>query len=173
MRIAWLGLGLVATGCGIAGIVLPLVPITPFLLLAACAFARSSPTLHEWLVTHPRFGPLIAHWRLHGAIGRRTKVRAVVVIVVMLLASWIGEIGPSLLVLQTDVLALASLVILTRPDGLAETGVTSEWSPSRSLERCMSSLSSSGSAASRWSRSFSCRAFCAMCRSRSASRSSR
>jgi hypothetical protein len=122
MRIAWLGLGLVATGCGIAGIVLPLLPTTPFLLLAAYAFARSSPTLHEWLVTHPRFGPLIAHWRLHGAIGRRTKVLAVAVMVVMLLASWIGGIGPSLLLLQAGVLALASLFILTRPDAPAEKG---------------------------------------------------
>lgn len=120
MRIAWLVLGIGATGCGIAGIVLPLVPTTPFLLVAAYAFARSSPTLHDWLVTHPRLGPTIADWRIHGAIARRTKVLAVTVMLLMLLGSWIAGLGPWLLLAQASVLAVASLFILTRPDTRAE-----------------------------------------------------
>ena len=56
LKVLWLTLGLLATACGVAGIVLPLVPATPFLLLAAFAFARSSPRLHGWLVAHPRLG---------------------------------------------------------------------------------------------------------------------
>jgi uncharacterized membrane protein YbaN (DUF454 family) len=119
MRIAWLAAGLAATACGIAGIVLPLVPTTPFLLVAAYAFARSSSTLHQWLVTHPRFGPLIADWRAHGAIGRRTKALAVTVMAVMLLGSWMAGLGMPLLLLQAGVLAVAALFILTRPDAPA------------------------------------------------------
>jgi uncharacterized membrane protein YbaN (DUF454 family) len=120
MRIAWLGLGIGATGCGIAGIVLPLVPTTPFLLVAAYAFAQSSPTLHDWLVTHPQFGPVIADWRTHGAIDRRTKVLAVIVMVLMLLGSWMAGLGLPLLLLQAGVLAAVALFILTRPDAPAE-----------------------------------------------------
>jgi uncharacterized membrane protein YbaN (DUF454 family) len=78
-RILWLILGVLSTACGIAGVLLPLVPTTPFLLLAAFAFARSSPRLHNWLITHPQLGPPIADWRAHGAINRRAKIMAVVV----------------------------------------------------------------------------------------------
>ena len=72
-RVLWLLLGIAATGFGIAGAVLPLLPTTPFLLVATYAFARSSPRLHAWLMSHRQFGPLIANWQQHGAIGRRAK----------------------------------------------------------------------------------------------------
>jgi uncharacterized membrane protein YbaN (DUF454 family) len=54
----------------IAGVVLPMMPTTPFLLLATFAFARSSLRLHDWLVAHPRLGPPINDWRAHGAVSR-------------------------------------------------------------------------------------------------------
>src|SRR4029450_4529784 len=76
----WLALGFIATGCAIAGAVLPLVPTTPFLLLAAYAFARSSPRLHAWLLNHRQFGPLITNWEQHGAIPRGAKITAMVMI---------------------------------------------------------------------------------------------
>jgi uncharacterized membrane protein YbaN (DUF454 family) len=115
MRIVWLLVGILATACGIAGIVLPLVPTTPFLLLAAFAFARSSPALHEWLVTHPRLGPPIADWRAHGAIARRTKVLAVAVILATFLGSWAAGVGTTLLIVQAAVLAAVTAFILSRP----------------------------------------------------------
>lgn len=116
MRIFWLIIGLAATGCGIAGIVLPLVPTTPFLLVAAFAFARSSPALHNWLLTHPRLGPLIEDWHTHGAISRRTKALAVALMMAMLFASWIAGLQTSLLLVQAGVLTVAALFILSRPD---------------------------------------------------------
>lgn len=115
MRIAWFVVGIAATACGIAGIVLPLVPTTPFLLLAAFAFARSSPALHEWLVTHPRLGPPIADWRAHGAIARRSKMLAVAVILATFLGSWAAGVGTTLLIVQAGVLAVVTLFILSRP----------------------------------------------------------
>ena len=145
MRIAWLALAIGAIGCGIAGIVLPLVPTTPLLLVAAYAFARSSPTLHDWLVTHPRFGPVIADWRMHGAIERRTKFLAVTVMFLMPPGSWIAGLGISLLLLQASVLAAAAVFILTRPDAPAGrclpcwsdlgSHLRSEHGPSRSLSK--------------------------------------
>lgn len=52
-----MALGWLAFATGIVGIVLPLLPTTPFMLLAAALFARSSPRFHRWLLTHPWFGP--------------------------------------------------------------------------------------------------------------------
>ncbi len=114
-RIFWLATGVVSTGCGIAGIVLPLVPTTPFLLLAAFAFARSSPRLHDWLVTHPRLGPPIDDWHRHGAISRRAKWIAVLVMAgsVAFTAS-LGFSG-AVIAIQGAVLCSVALFILTRP----------------------------------------------------------
>src|SRR3546814_4941574 len=91
MRIFWFCFGLGATGLGIAGAILPLLPATPFFLLAAFGFARSSPRLHAWLTGHRRFGPLITDWQRHGAIARRAKVTAVAVMLVTLVAGWRSE----------------------------------------------------------------------------------
>lgn len=116
MRVFWLCLGLVSVACGIAGAVLPLVPTTPFLLLAVYAFARSSPSLHHWLVTHRRFGPMIRAWHAHGAIARGTKRLAVGVMPFMLAASWYAGFSTLMLIIQGSVLSAAALFILTRPD---------------------------------------------------------
>ncbi|MEZ5924998.1 MAG: YbaN family protein [Hyphomicrobiaceae bacterium] len=116
-RAFWLLVGLIATACGIAGVVLPLVPTTPFLLFAAFAFARSSDRLHTWLVTHPRLGPPIVHWRDHGAISRRAKTLAVLTMLVTLAASALAGLSSIVLLVQAVVMAGAAAFILTRPGG--------------------------------------------------------
>lgn len=72
----WLlmGLGVLATALGLVGVFVPLLPTTPFLLLAAACFARSSRRLHDWLLGHRWFGPYIRGYREHHAITRRAKV---------------------------------------------------------------------------------------------------
>ncbi|HJW34900.1 MAG TPA: YbaN family protein [Holophagaceae bacterium] len=55
------------------GVVLPLLPTTPFLLLSAACFARSSERLHGWLLKHPRLGPFISDWERGGAIRPSAK----------------------------------------------------------------------------------------------------
>ena len=57
-----------------AGLVLPLLPTTPFLLLAAWCFARSSPRFHAWLIGHPVFGPIIAAYRDRRGMSVRLKI---------------------------------------------------------------------------------------------------
>lgn len=72
--------GWVALGLGAAGIFLPVLPTTPFVLLAAWCFSRSSERLHGWLLEHPRFGSLIRDWEVHRVLRLRAKVLATAVI---------------------------------------------------------------------------------------------
>lgn len=78
LRVCYLGLGWIFVALGLLGAVLPLLPTTPFLLLAIWAFARSSRRLHDWLYLHPRFGEPLRAWRDHRVIPRRAKVASVV-----------------------------------------------------------------------------------------------
>lgn len=70
-------LGVVSLSLGVAGIFLPLLPTTPFLLLAAWAFVRSSPRLYAWLINHPHLGEYIRNFRENHAIPLRVKVVSV------------------------------------------------------------------------------------------------
>jgi uncharacterized protein len=71
--LAWRALALVCTVLGIAGALLPLLPTTPFLLVAAWAGGKGWPQLEAWLVAHPRWGPPIRRWRDHRAVPRSAK----------------------------------------------------------------------------------------------------
>jgi len=75
-RLIYLVLGYGFVALGFVGVVLPVLPTTPFLILAVGCFARSSPRLEAWLLGHPRFGPLLTDWRAHGAIPKRAKFAA-------------------------------------------------------------------------------------------------
>lgn len=117
IRIFWLLVGLIALGLGAAGAVLPLLPTTPFLLVAAFAFARSSPRLAAWLDAHPQFGPLIGNWRDHGAISRRAKIAAMIVILLTPALSLALGFAGWIIAVQLLVLTIVAAFILTRPDG--------------------------------------------------------
>jgi uncharacterized membrane protein YbaN (DUF454 family) len=84
--------GYLTSGLALAGVFLPLVPTTPFLLLAAACFARSSPRMHRWLLSNPVFGPTLAQWRREHAIPRSAKRKAyLVVVATFALSIWAVE----------------------------------------------------------------------------------
>ena len=66
--------GIIALGMGTIGVFVPLLPTTPFLLLAAACFIRSSDRLYSWLIHHRWFGSYIRNYREHRAITLRAKV---------------------------------------------------------------------------------------------------
>lgn len=69
--------GFAFIGLGILGVFLPVLPTTPFLLLAAACFARASARFYNLLLNSRTFGPLIVEWRRHRAIPWRTKLWAI------------------------------------------------------------------------------------------------
>lgn len=72
---------------GLVGVFLPLLPTTPFLLLAAACFLRSSPRMHARLMAHPQLGPYIEQWRRERSIPLRAKRRAYALVSVCFLLS--------------------------------------------------------------------------------------
>jgi uncharacterized membrane protein YbaN (DUF454 family) len=114
-RFGWLVVGFVALALGALGIAIPLLPTTPFVLVAAFAFAQSSEKLHQWLVNHNVFGTLIDNWQRHGAISRRAKIASVVSMAAVLAISLAMRAPTAVIVVQLAVLGAAALFILTRP----------------------------------------------------------
>lgn len=116
-RYALIAFGWVCVATGVVGIVVPGLPTTVFLLLAAWAFSRSSERFQNWLLGHPRFGPPVVAWRDRGAIPLRAKILAVATmsaslawIVLFVAESW------EMPVTVGAVMAAAGLYVATRPN---------------------------------------------------------
>jgi hypothetical protein len=119
MRQALLVLGWVCVGLGVAGIFLPVMPTTVFLLIAAWAFSRSSHRFHRWLYEHPRLGRSIRDWHAHRVIPVRAKLLAVTmmsvsvtILAVFVNAHWALPVGVGVL------LATIAAYILSRPSAV-------------------------------------------------------
>lgn len=76
-RAGWWLLAYASLALGLVGIVLPGLPTVPLVLLSAFAAARGSTRLHAWLLAHRHFGPMIRDWQAHGAVTRRGKRMAI------------------------------------------------------------------------------------------------
>lgn len=87
-RPLYLTAGAVSLVLGVAGVFLPLLPTTPFVLLAAFCFARGNPAWEARLLADPRFGPSIRAWRERGAIPVHGKRLAVLMMLVSALGGW-------------------------------------------------------------------------------------
>jgi len=102
IRWVLVGLGILAVGIGIAGLVIPGVPGVVFLLFALWAFSRSSERLHLWLYNHPRLGRPLRDWQAHRVIPVRAKTMAIgmmaVTAVVFVITSPADSILPYIIV---------------------------------------------------------------------------
>jgi len=99
-----------------AGMVLPLLPTVPFLLLAAFLFARSSRRAHHWLMEHRIFGRAIRRWQEEGAIDRRSKYLATLSMFFVFLFSFALGLRWELLSIQVLVLGIVLFFIWSRPE---------------------------------------------------------
>jgi uncharacterized membrane protein YbaN (DUF454 family) len=114
-RITLIILGLISLAVGALGVFLPLLPTTPFVLVAAIAFANSSDRLHQWLLEHDVFGPLIENWQRHGAISKRAKLISAISMVAVLVISMLLTVPTTVIVIQAIVLGGSAAFIISRP----------------------------------------------------------
>ncbi len=116
MRTLWLIGGLLSFTLGLIGAFLPLLPTVPLMLLATFCFSKSSERLHNWLITHPRFGPSIRDWNDHGAISPMAKKLATISIAAVFLLSVFLGVKTFVIVVQAVVLSAVLIFIWTRPN---------------------------------------------------------
>lgn len=120
IRLIYLAIGGLCTALGVVGAFVPVMPTTPFLLVALWAFSKSSPRLQNWLYHHPRYGPTLRDWFEHGAISVRVKVVACVAmfcsvpIVYHVSQSWIA------VVIHGSVIFATATFIISRPSAPAD-----------------------------------------------------
>lgn len=126
MRLFVLSIGWFFVVLGGIGVILPVLPTTPFLLISLWAFSATSPRLHTWLYTHPRLGPWLVAWSRYHVIPVKAKILAVI----MMSGSWLYV---TLAVAQSWVLpAILGLImttvfayILSKPSIVPEAPITS------------------------------------------------
>ncbi len=119
-RALWIAGGLGFVAIGAVGVVVPGLPTTPLLLLAAACFARSSPRLDRWLLANQTFGPLIKDYRAGRGVSARVKVSAISIMAVFvsfaLLVPLRGRWLPSAIVLGAALFGAGFILRLpTRP----------------------------------------------------------
>ncbi|MGF1748735.1 YbaN family protein [Vibrio cionasavignyae] len=83
----WSVAGISSVTLGVIGVFLPLLPTTPFLLLASACFLKGSPHLHQRLLAHPKLGPVISTWETERAVSRATRNKGIVFILASFLIS--------------------------------------------------------------------------------------
>lgn len=117
MRVFYLCLGWLMVATGIVGAFLPVLPTTPFLLIALWCFSKSSPKLEAWLLCHPKFGEPLRNWRENGAIPRRAKIAAVSLMTMSYAIFWFSTEPPPLRAsIVAAVMIGAALFVTTRPE---------------------------------------------------------
>lgn len=115
-KMTYLIIGHLCLILGIIGAFIPVLPTTPFLLLAAFLYSQSSPKLHNWIISHKYLGPPVKDWQDRGVIGLKAKIIATVMIILV-----IGLRFPSLAVnmwikVSATIILMAVLIFIwTRP----------------------------------------------------------
>ncbi|MCE2483263.1 MAG: DUF454 family protein, partial [Alphaproteobacteria bacterium] len=114
-RLPWLGLGWVCVAIGSAGLVLPLLPGVPFLIVALWAFSKGSDRLHRWLHTHAVYGPLLDAWSRHRVIPRRAKLAAMAGMGFALALLVAGDAHLAIVLAVAGIMAACAAYVLSRP----------------------------------------------------------
>lgn len=103
-------------GLGVVGIFLPILPTTPFILLAAWCFLKSSPKAHAWLYQHRLLGPPLRNWEERKAISRPTKKLALSMMLISVMVIWWRVPHLWLQISVTSLLVGVAVFIATRPE---------------------------------------------------------
>lgn len=121
-RVLLLTVGYACVCLAIAGVFLPVLPTTPFLLLASACFVKSSPASQQWLMEHRLTGPFLRDWQQHHAVRRTVKWTAfLTVLAVLSLTLWLSR-SAWLVQAVTLVLCGIGLTVIARLPVIREPG---------------------------------------------------
>lgn len=123
----WLlrGLAILCLGLGIAGVFIPGLPTTVFILIAGWAAARSSQRLHDWLWQHRLFGPMLENWSQGGTVSRRAKYSATIMMALCATVLWIAPTPFWVRWLACSCMAVVLVWLWCRPEPSAHEGPSS------------------------------------------------
>ena len=107
-----------ALGAGALGLLLPLLPTTPFILVALWASARGAPNWHQRILTHPRFGPPVRAWQAQRAVSARSKWLACCMMGASWLGLWVSGVQPAILITLAILFTTVSAYLVSRPQPL-------------------------------------------------------
>lgn len=115
MKLLMMAAGWLCVVLGVIGIFLPLLPTTPFLLLAAWLFARSSERFHTWLISHPKLGPIIHAWQSGEGLDRKVRRRILIVLWLSMFLSMaiVAKLWSTLML--TTIATCVTIYILRQP----------------------------------------------------------
>lgn len=125
VRLVYFAAGWTCLILGTIGVVLPVLPTTPFVLLAAWCFSKSSKRLHGWLLAHKTFGPYIVAWEQHRVIPLHAKIMATSMIVLVVAYMLLFSSAPTWAkVLAISLILWGQIYVWTKPSRPAlESGV--------------------------------------------------
>lgn len=121
MKPLYLLLGWVFFALGATGILIPGLPTVPFMLVALWAFSKSSKRFHDWLYSHPLFGPPLQQWQDHRVIPMKAKVLAVATMIVSLsYMIFVADVSAWITAVTAVVMVSAGAYILSQPSRAPE-----------------------------------------------------
>lgn len=127
MRIIFFSLGWLFFSLGLLGAFLPVLPTTPFMLLALCMFAKSSERFHHWLYHHRLFGPPLQKWHQHRVISPKAKTLSVSMMTLSLIYVILYSPIPVWMVIVTGMLmGYGAWFVLSKPSYAPDYAVSEE-----------------------------------------------
>ncbi|WP_020208937.1 YbaN family protein [Gilvimarinus chinensis] len=116
LRLPWLILAWLCVLLGMIGVFFPVMPTVPFLLVAAWAASKGSPKLHNWLYSHPRFGPLLSAWHERKAVPRYAKRLTPLLLIMSLVIMGVAGIPPWVMASCAAIFIAVTAYLWSRPD---------------------------------------------------------
>ncbi len=113
-RLALLVAGNIFVGLGILGIFLPLLPATPFFLLAAACFAKSSPKFYEWLINNRWFGSYLKNYRDNKGIPKKVKIVSILILWIVIFGTIVFAVEAILIKIILLIIAIGVTIHISR-----------------------------------------------------------